>query len=862
MEEKESKKENLLNGSLNDTEPIQTPLKKELSKEISNHIQNGKANHSQSPKKEKSIDQAEKPQKSSSSEDLNSKFSAPEIWPEKNVEPKAYKKKKSKLKLGSVIDKSAIFGVLSKIGLLLLGYFISFMEWTIVLLPLTVFGLVYYEQKKGSGKKIKAKAKACSSTKEQLLEKLEELPSWVMFPDRERAEWINVIVLQLWPNINSYLVKFIKSKLEPKIRKKHQSFRFEEIDFGRTPPKIDGVKVYDRTATRDSVLIDFDVFYDGDCVINFSFSGAQIGRLKDFQLSVEMRLVLKPLMLKAPIVGGVQIFFLNTPDIDFTLEGLTGIPGLSHFIRTKLEEKLRKKIVYPNKVTKRFTKSVEATELKSLEPEGVLRIHVIEAKDLERRDVTGKSDPYIILSVGAQEYKSAVIKRSLNPKWDEWCEFVILDPAAQQVRFKLYDQDDLNEDDFLGSGVVDIKRIYDGERDIWFHLEGVKHGELHLRFTWMSLTKDYNALDKALHEVKLLKVESLSTALLTIYVDSIKNIPRVKSFKKPDPYLILQVGDSTQQKSKVKKHTTDPIFEQGFSFLIKNPETDKFKCIVMDKQTNTKVDQYEYSVSRLSQKPNMEVSMIEFPLKGNAFNTTMIASYQLRVLTSESFDDLGDSSESYSDNELSRENSIKSLSDKDKTDSKSVNPSQIVVPETPVDIEPPVLTNTVLETTASPVSSPLLKRFKSMRRTSSRNSDSPKHADTNLGKIQIALQYSERRQKLMVTIFRITNLPLKDPKHIPDPYVKVKLSSPAGVTKNKTKTIMDNCNPEFKETFEYLLSPVELKEQKLTVTIKTKKKLFSNNHMGQVYLELKDVDLFSNDVINKWYDIAPETHSD
>lgn len=68
--------------------------------------------------------------------------------------------------------------------------------------------------------------------------------------------------------------------------------------------------------------------YDGDCDINFSISGHQVGRLKNFQLSVDVRVVLKPLMLKAPIVGGVQVFFLNTPEIDFELDGLSGIPGL------------------------------------------------------------------------------------------------------------------------------------------------------------------------------------------------------------------------------------------------------------------------------------------------------------------------------------------------------------------------------------------------------------------------------------------------------------------------------------------------------------------------------------------------------
>ncbi|XP_044750595.1 extended synaptotagmin-2-like isoform X2 [Coccinella septempunctata] len=768
-------------------------------------------------------------------------FPPPDVWPEKNMKPK-----KKKSKFGSITQ--LLCSSFSKVCLVLLGYIISCMNGALILLPLTVITLIWYETKsRRKTNKIKAKAKAISSNKQQLLDKIEELPSWVLFPDRERAEWVNDIVLQLWPNINCFLIKFVRSKLENQIRKKYDSFKFEEIDFGSSPPKIDGVKVYSRTTTRDSILIDFDIFYDGDCDITFSISGHQVGRLKNFQLSVDVRIVLKPLMLKAPIVGGVQIFFLNTPEIDFDLDGLSGIPGLSHVLRKQIEEKLKKKIVFPNKITKRFTKHVEATELKSLEPEGVLRIHIAEAKDLERRDVTGKSDPYAVFSVGAQEYKTSVIKRSLNPKWDEWCEFVILDPTAQQVRFKLFDHDDLNEDDFLGSGVVDIKSVYDGSVDHWIVLDGVKHGKIHLRFTWMSLTADYASLDKALHEVKLLKV-AVSSALLTVYIDSARNLARIKSFKKPDPYLLMQVGNSLSQKSKVKKHTIDPIFEQGFSFLVKNPESDVFYVSIMDKHSNMKIDFFEYEIKNLVQENDLEFSMREFPLKSGAHDCVIMISMQLRILTNEAFSNDDDSSESFSDYELSRDDSVKS----------HVSADHPPVPETPLDIEPPVLSNDVPVTSSSPLKSPMFKRLNLLNKSLSSESHHNIDGDVHLGRIHVGLQYSDRRQKLMVTIFSIANIPVKDPRDIPDPYVKLKLYSGASIIRHKTKTIMDNPNAEFKETFEYLLSPSELKEQKLVLTIKTKKKLFSNNMLGQVLVDLKDLDW--NEHHNKWYDIGHEMY--
>lgn len=34
----------------------------------------------------------------------------------------------------------------------------------------------------------------------------------------------------------------------------------------------------------------------------------------------------------------------------------------------------------------------------------------------------GKSDPYAIINVGAQEFRTKTIDNTVNPKWDFWCE--------------------------------------------------------------------------------------------------------------------------------------------------------------------------------------------------------------------------------------------------------------------------------------------------------------------------------------------------------------------------------------------------------------------------------------------------------
>lgn len=60
-----------------------------------------------------------------------------------------------------------------------------------------------------------------------------ELPAWAIFPDVERAEWVNVALKVLWPAINQRVEVELR-ELEPKINKHipFKSFSFKKINFG------------------------------------------------------------------------------------------------------------------------------------------------------------------------------------------------------------------------------------------------------------------------------------------------------------------------------------------------------------------------------------------------------------------------------------------------------------------------------------------------------------------------------------------------------------------------------------------------------------------------------------------------------
>lgn len=76
----------------------------------------------------------------------------------------------------------------------------------------------------------------------------------------------------------------------------------------------------------------------------------------------------------------------------------------------------------------------------SLFSQGVLRIHFIEAQDLEGKDtylkgiIKGKSDPYGIIRVGNQIFQSKVIKENLSPKWNEVYEVQFVRGCTTQFK--------------------------------------------------------------------------------------------------------------------------------------------------------------------------------------------------------------------------------------------------------------------------------------------------------------------------------------------------------------------------------------------------------------------------------------------
>jgi Ca2+-dependent lipid-binding protein len=66
-----------------------------------------------------------------------------------------------------------------------------------------------------------------------------------------------------------------------------------------------------------------------------------------------------------------------------------------------------------------------------LDDDAVLQVRVIEGRDLMPMDYTGKSDPYVVLQLGKENFKTKYIEQDLNPVWNEIFTFDIMTGQEQ-----------------------------------------------------------------------------------------------------------------------------------------------------------------------------------------------------------------------------------------------------------------------------------------------------------------------------------------------------------------------------------------------------------------------------------------------
>lgn len=83
--------------------------------------------------------------------------------------------------------------------------------------------------------------------------------------------------------------------------------------------------------------------------------------------------------------------------------------------------------------------------------------------------------------------------------------------------------------------------------------------------------------------------------------------------------------------------TGDPVWEQGFTFLVANPESDTLYINVVDQKTGQELGSFVYNLSALADKKSLEITKQPFALAKSGPESKVVLSMRLKVSEKQNF---------------------------------------------------------------------------------------------------------------------------------------------------------------------------------------------------------------------------------
>ncbi|MBA0623480.1 hypothetical protein Godav_008942 [Gossypium davidsonii] len=436
--------------------------------------------------------------------------------------------------------------------------------------------------------------KVCPLVEEDLetLQRLiPEIPLWVKNPDFDRVDWLNKFIENMWPYLDKAICATAKNIAKPIIDEqtpqyKIQSVEFETFTLGTIPPTFQGMKVY--TTDDKELIMEPSIKWAGNpnIIIAVTAYGLKATiQVLDLQVFGIPRITLKPLVGIFPCFASIFVSLMNKPHVDFGLKllgvDLMAIPGLYRFVQELIKDQVANMYLWP-----------QALEVQIMDPEqalkrplGILDVTVVKAVKLQRKDLLGKSDPYVKLNLREEKValKKTTVKRSnLNPEWNEEFSFVIKDPATQVLELRVYDWDQVGTHEEMGLNVVPLKDLAPDEPKVLTLVllktlnpndpqNDKPRGQLVIELVYKPFKEDemLDDIDDSGMMEKAPEGTPAGGGLLVIIVHEAQDLEG-KYHTNPHVRLLFK---GEERKTKRIKKNRDPRWDEEFQFRLEEPPT-------------------------------------------------------------------------------------------------------------------------------------------------------------------------------------------------------------------------------------------------------------------------------------------------
>lgn len=434
---------------------------------------------------------------------------------------------------------------------------------------------------------------------------LPEIPLWVKNPDFDRLDWLNQFLENMWPYLDKAICKTAREIAKPIIAENAAKYKLDSVEFqtltlGSLPPTFQGIKAY--ITDEKELIFEPSLKWAGNpniTVVVKAFGLKASAQVIDLQVFAIPRITLKPLVPSFPCFANIFVSLMEKPHVDFGLRllgaDLMSIPVMYSIVQDIIKNQVASMYLWPKAL------EIPVMDMSSAmkKPVGILHVKVVRAYKLKKKDLLGKSDPYVKLKLTEEKLpskKTAVKHNNLNPEWNEEFRLVVKDPNSQALEILVFDWEKVGKHDKIGMQVLPLKELtFDEPKTLTLDLvknmdvidsDDKSRGQIVLDLLYSPFKEDNLSnvvTDDSGSVEKAPEGTPAGGGLLVVIIHEAEDL---EGKHHTNPYARI-IFKGEERKTKHIKKTRDPRWEEEFQFLCEEPPTnDKLQVEVISRPSS------------------------------------------------------------------------------------------------------------------------------------------------------------------------------------------------------------------------------------------------------------------------------------
>ncbi|CAK0902519.1 unnamed protein product [Prorocentrum cordatum] len=272
--------------------------------------------------------------------------------------------------------------------------------------------------------------------------------------EAESLKWLTWVMERIWPKFKLGFEKMLKdgvASARPSLPVALQSLSVVRCSFGDGFPQLGPIHASSRnhvsSEDRDGLEVQLDIglTYSTDADIIMQMGLLQFG-ICNISFTGTLNIRFSPLLDEIPVFSAMQMFFLNSPEIEIRFKHALEVANTSfvrQYIQTAIKQAIDNRLTVPHLLNINWADPLndETVTWPTVMPSFVARLTVHAATGLRSSSTVLTRDPEAVarLSVGSRTVQTAAI-RGPGPRWAETFDFVIYD-ARQHLEVEVFDVD-------------------------------------------------------------------------------------------------------------------------------------------------------------------------------------------------------------------------------------------------------------------------------------------------------------------------------------------------------------------------------------------------------------------------------------